>query len=119
MLKAAKKDLFQIVFSLPVLSAAPKFLNVEVISQNELKAIWSNDDNNGGQICFELCWIKDGKAFVLCRVVCDSRSTISARITRLQSATKYIISVAQHSTDGKIIGKKRQKAAITRSGWNL
>ena len=96
--------------------AAPRFLNIEVKSQNELEAVWSNDDNSGTDIKFLLCWMKDGETIILCNTQTSSETTISRSITSLQSATKYIISVARYSKDGKTVGKKRQTAAVTRSG---
>ena len=89
------------------------------MSQNELKVFWSNDDNKGVEIKFLLCLIKDGKILDQCLSVISSETTISRSITTLQAATKYIISVARYSKDGKTRGKKRQKVAITRSGQSL
>ena len=95
--------------------AAPSLLNIEVISQNELKVVWSNDDNSGTEMKFLLCWMKnegDNK----CRTEPSSQTTIVKSISGLQSATKYIITVARYSKDGNTVGKVRQKVAITRSG---
>lgn len=96
----------------PIFSAAPKF-NIKVLSQNELKVAWSNDDNTGTEIQFQLCWMKDGEANQ-CRT--KPQTVINREITGLQAATKYIIGVARYSKDGKTLGEISQKVAITNSG---
>ena len=98
-----------------VFLATPRLFNVEVISQNNLTVAWSNDDNTGTEIKFLLCWMKNGEAN-RCRDESFSENKISRSISGLQTATKYIISVARYSKDGKTLGEIRQKAVITRSG---
>ena len=78
--------------------------------------MWSNKDNRDDQNKFQLCWKKDGKAVQHCRTEPSSESRISRFISDLQAATKYIISVARYSKDGKTLGEKSQDVAITRSG---
>ena len=93
-----------------IFSAAPKF-NIKVLSQNALKVAWSNDDNTGTEIKFQLCWMKDGEANQ-----CRTQTASNEAITGLQSATKYIIGVARYSKDGKTLSEISQKVAITHSG---
>ena len=101
---------------IPIFSAAPKF-NIKVLSQNALKVVWSNDDKNGTEIKFQLCWMKDGEANQ-CRTGTrpSPQTAINGVITRLQAETKYIIGVARYSKDGKILSEISQKVAITHSG---
>lgn len=97
--------------------ASPRFLNIKAISQNELEVVWSNGDNNAGvQIKFLLCYDKVGEALQVCRNESSSQIAISRAITVLQSATAYMVTVARYSKDEKTLGRKRQKAAISRSG---
>lgn len=90
-----------------------------MISQNKLTAVWSNDDDSGGQNKFELCWNKFGETYQPCSILRSSETKISRPIPNLQSATKYLISVARYSKDEKTFGRKTQKFAITRSGQCL
>ena len=92
----------------------PRLLNIEVASQSELRAIWSNDD--GVENKYRLCWSTFRIDVFLCLTKISSETTISISIDGLQAATKYIIYVAQYSKDGKTLGGKIERAAITRSG---
>jgi hypothetical protein len=97
-------------------------LNIKVRSQNELEVVWSNDNKNGGVTNFQICWNKAaGGTNEEC---CDDDIAFpepkkSRRISGLEKATKYIITVARYNSDGKTPGRKRQEIAITRSGQNL
>ena len=93
---------------------APRLLNIEVASQSELRATWSNDD--GVENKYKLCWSTFRIDVFLCLTKISSEMTISIYIDGLQAATKYIIYVAQYSQDGKTLGGKIERAAITRSG---
>ena len=91
-------------------------LNIKVTSPNELTVTWSKDGNRDFQNRFQVCWEKDGEMVRQCSSVTSSEPRISRSISGLKAATKYIISVARYSKDGKTLGKKSQDVAITRSG---
>ena len=78
--------------------------------------IWSNDDKRVVQNKFQLCWKKDGETLQQCNIVTSLEPKISRHIFYLQTATKYVISVARYTKDEKTLGRKRQDVAITRSG---
>ncbi|XP_028402371.1 uncharacterized protein LOC114525314 [Dendronephthya gigantea] len=95
--------------------AAPSVLNVTVEGRNVLLIVWSNDNNNGKWIKFKVSWKKVGETLVLSVDQSDKERAASIRLTGLQEATAYEITVARYSDDGKTVGRKRRKIAITRS----
>ena len=81
---------------------------------------WSNDAScaNGVQIKFQICHSKS-TGRVLCNRVSYSQSSPNKKLSGLRPMTKYDISIARYSCDGKTIGEARSKTVITRSGENL
>ncbi|XP_028402410.1 uncharacterized protein LOC114525351 [Dendronephthya gigantea] len=95
--------------------AAPSALNVTVEDRNVLLIVWSNDNNNGKLIRFKISWKIVGETFVRSVTGYYKERTESKRLIGLQEATAYEITVARYSDDGKTVGRKRHKIAITRS----
>ena len=87
--------------------------SIVVKNQTELVVSWSNANNEGVRLKFRICW--KNNATEKCYSGYYSSSTPSIRISHLQSATKYTITVAQYNNDEKILFNKRQKVVITHS----
>ena len=99
--------------------AAPSMLNIMVKGRNELLVVWSNDNSYGKSIEYVIFWRELGQNYQQSVTQNDKKRTLSRRLTGLQEATAYEIAVARNSDDGKTLGRKRSKIAMTRSGLNI
>jgi hypothetical protein len=80
---------------------------------------WSNDASRKYNIMikFEVCfWQSHSTIPGICSTVSSSHSLLSQTLYGLKPATKYNVTVARYSCDGKILGIERRKMGITRSG---
>ena len=80
---------------------------------------WSNDASRKYNIMikFEVCfWQSHSTIPGVCSTVSSLQSSLTQTLSGLQPATKYNVTVARYSCDGRILGIERRKIAITRSG---
>ena len=90
-------------------------LNIVVESQTALIIYWSDDKNNGAhKTKFEICRKDTNFNIETCTSTDYWSNEPSLRISDLQPATQYAVTVARYN--GQILGYKRQEVAITRSG---